>query len=43
VAEEEDNNKYNNKELLINLLIIDLQPGNKGYSNKDYSNKDYTD
>ena len=39
-----DNNvKYDNDELLINLLYINLQPNNKGYYNKDYSNEDYID
>jgi protein-tyrosine phosphatase len=31
-----DNNKYNDDKLLINLPFFDLQPSDKGYSDKDY-------
>jgi hypothetical protein len=39
----DNDNKYNNDKLPINLLYIILQPSNKGYANRDYSNKEYTD
>jgi hypothetical protein len=42
MLKNDDDDKYNNDELLINLLCIKLQLGNKGYYNKDYSNKEYT-
>jgi hypothetical protein len=39
----DNDDKYNDNELPINLLYIVLQPSNKGYANKDYSDKEYTD
>jgi hypothetical protein len=31
-----DDDKYDDDELLINLLFLELQLNNKGYNNKDY-------